>query len=409
MRHRAGDDDGAAADDDADAGAVAVRDAAADDDATAGGADGAGSTQERLVGVARELYALPAGDFTAARDRIAKEVRSEGDRELAALVAGLRRPTTAAWAVNLLVRTHPDEVERLLELGAALREAQATLAGHELRALGKQQHQVLAGFRRQVRAAAVDAGQRLSDTVTQQVEATLRAAMADPRAADAVRSGLLTTHLESIGFAPVDVDGAVAVPEGVGGAGDGAGGGGGAGAADGEAPRDGVAPRDGATRGGAEQSSGERVDRARTAHAERGSADRAEKDRAEQERAEQEREEHERRERERAEREQREREQRERERRAAENAVREAAAASERADAAAGDAASRLDDVVAHRAEAEARVEQLEQELAAARDELARLTDEHRGLRAEARAADKERAAAVRALTAARSALDALG
>ncbi|MFI9549933.1 hypothetical protein ACIHAR_39560 [Streptomyces sp. NPDC052016] len=71
-----------------------------------------------LDAVADELYALPPGEFTAARDEHAKAARATGDRELADQTRRLRRPTQAAWASNLLVREDPDEVERLLQLGA---------------------------------------------------------------------------------------------------------------------------------------------------------------------------------------------------------------------------------------------------------------------------------------------------
>lgn len=165
----------------------------------------------RLRGVAEQLYRLPLEEFTATRDAHAKELRTLGERDLARQVAALRRPTTAAWAVNQLVRARRDEVEQLLELGAALREAQGAFAGEELRQLNRQQHRVIAAIRQQARAVAAQAGQPLTETVGRQVEATLRAGMADPAAADAIRSGLLVRDLESTGFDPVDLEGAVAV------------------------------------------------------------------------------------------------------------------------------------------------------------------------------------------------------
>ncbi|MBC7292299.1 MAG: hypothetical protein H5T83_13320 [Actinotalea sp.] len=166
---------------------------------------------DTLGEIADALYALRLEEFVAARDARAKELRAAGDRDLAGEVAGLRRPTTAAWAVNQLVRARREEVEQLLELGAALREAQETFAGPELRQLDRQQRQVVAAIRRQAHAVAAERGQRLSETVGRQVEATLKAGMADPAAARAVRSGRLVTDLESTGFGPVPLQDAVAV------------------------------------------------------------------------------------------------------------------------------------------------------------------------------------------------------
>ena len=157
-----------------------------------------------------ELYAVPPGEFTATRDRWAREARADGDRELAGRIAGLKKPPVPAWAVNLLVRERRDEVEQLLELGASMREATASLAGPELRELGVQQHQVLDAMRVQAGRLTLAAGVRLSLDVGEKVVATLRAGMSDPAAADAVRSGTLVRALEATGFGEVDLDGAVA-------------------------------------------------------------------------------------------------------------------------------------------------------------------------------------------------------
>ncbi|BDO42242.1 hypothetical protein [Cellulomonas sp. NTE-D12] len=161
--------------------------------------------------VAVELYGLPLEQFTAARDAHAKELRREGDRTVAAQVSRLPKPSVAAWAVDLLVRHERDLVEQLVEVGAALREAQETLAGEQLRELDRERRRLLTAIGQQARALAEAQGQHLSDSVLGQVQATVHAAMADPAAAAAVRSGVLTTSLETSGFGPVDVDGAVAV------------------------------------------------------------------------------------------------------------------------------------------------------------------------------------------------------
>lgn len=168
-----------------------------------------------LVEIARDLYGLPLGEFVGARDARAAQLRADGERDLAGSVRQLRRPTTAAWAVNLLARAEGGDLEQLVALGAALREAHDALDGAELRELNRTQHRVVAALRRQVERLAGDAGQRLSESVARQVEATLRAVMADDAAAAAVATGLLLRELESTGLEPVDVAGAVAVPDAV--------------------------------------------------------------------------------------------------------------------------------------------------------------------------------------------------
>lgn len=74
------------------------------------------------------LYALSPEEFTAARDRLAASLRSAGDRDDAAEVKKLRRPTVTAWALNQLVRAEPDRVRELVEAGDALRAAQRRAA-----------------------------------------------------------------------------------------------------------------------------------------------------------------------------------------------------------------------------------------------------------------------------------------
>lgn len=71
-----------------------------------------------------ELFTLPPDAFTAARNALVKVLRSEGGRDLAGEVGGLRRPTAAAWAINQVVRTHRDRFDALLDAGDQVRAAQ---------------------------------------------------------------------------------------------------------------------------------------------------------------------------------------------------------------------------------------------------------------------------------------------
>ena len=64
-------------------------------------------------------------DFVARRDELAKQARGDGDRELAAAIKALRRPTVGAWYVNLASRAGLTSLRELLDLGRELRETQA--------------------------------------------------------------------------------------------------------------------------------------------------------------------------------------------------------------------------------------------------------------------------------------------
>jgi hypothetical protein len=127
-----------------------------------------------LDAVANELYRLPPGDYTAARDERALAARAAGNRALAAQIHGLRRPTQAAWASNLLVREQPDEAKRLLQLGQELRRAHQDLDGEQLRMLSAQQHQVISALARTARQLAAQAGQRISEAAQRDLDESVR-------------------------------------------------------------------------------------------------------------------------------------------------------------------------------------------------------------------------------------------
>lgn len=169
-----------------------------------------------LLEIADDLYALPLAEFTPARDARAKELKGT---PLAAQVKALRKPSTAAWVVNLLVRREAAQVDQVLNVGAALREAQEAMSAGELRALTKQRRQVTAAVTTQARRLAAEEGLRVTEAVAEQVEATLTAAMVDEGCGRAVRSGLLVSALTTTGVEAMDesdLAAALAVPEALG-------------------------------------------------------------------------------------------------------------------------------------------------------------------------------------------------
>ena len=165
-----------------------------------------------LESIADELYGLAPAEFTAARNAKVREVKDTGDKELAARVQELRKPSPAAWAVNLLARERADELEQLDDLGASMREAQEELDRAELADLTRQRRQVVAALAREAAALAKTARVNLTAAVVEEVQQTLQAALGDAAAAAAVRSGRLMRPLESVGFGEVDLEDAVAAP-----------------------------------------------------------------------------------------------------------------------------------------------------------------------------------------------------
>jgi hypothetical protein len=167
-----------------------------------------------LLALADELYALPLADFTPHRDALAKEHKA--DKELAARLKALKKPSVAAWVVNLFVRREPEQVDQVVQVGEALRQAQADMSAEDLRALTRQRRQLTAAITVEARRTAREEGHKVTQAVADQVEATLTAAMLDEGAAAAVRSGLLVAALAATGMDEVDTASAVAVPEALG-------------------------------------------------------------------------------------------------------------------------------------------------------------------------------------------------
>jgi hypothetical protein len=166
-----------------------------------------------LLSIADELYGLPLPEFTPARDAKAKELKGT---DLAAPVKALKKPSVAAWVVNLLVRRETEQVDQMLAVGEALRAAQESMSGEELRALTRQRRQLTAAVTTQARRTAREEGTKVTDAVADQVEATLTAAMVDAACGQAVRSGMLVTALATTGLEPADVAASVALPEALG-------------------------------------------------------------------------------------------------------------------------------------------------------------------------------------------------
>ncbi|MET7425340.1 TolC family protein [Dactylosporangium sp. NPDC005555] len=150
---------------------------------------------DALAAVVARLYSAPPEDFVAIRSEEVAKARKARDTGLAAAVGKLRKPTVAAWLVNLLAHERPDLVEELLELGERLRDAQRDLRGAELRELSTRRRATVSALAKE---AAGLAGRDTAPLT--EVEGTLAAALADAAVAAAVREGALTKSLEYTGF-----------------------------------------------------------------------------------------------------------------------------------------------------------------------------------------------------------------
>ncbi len=153
-----------------------------------------------------ELYGLPPREFTARRKELAAAARKRDEADVAKLIGAARRPTAAAWVVNLLVRRDTTARRRLLDLGDQLRAAHADMDGARIRESTAAQRRLVDAL---ARAAFAEAG--LSDptaALRDDVTGTLQAAVADPDVA--ARLGRLTTAERWSGFGDFGTTSAVA-------------------------------------------------------------------------------------------------------------------------------------------------------------------------------------------------------
>jgi hypothetical protein len=148
---------------------------------------------------AEALYGLPLDEFVPARDALARELRGEGRREAAAAVAGLRKPSVAAWAANQAIRSQPKAARELWAAGDALLAAHEDViarraGGDELRAATARHRSALRDLLAAAGGLLDSRGRGVSATTLERVEATLHAASLD---AGEVRAGAQAGRLET--------------------------------------------------------------------------------------------------------------------------------------------------------------------------------------------------------------------
>ncbi len=166
-------------------------------------ADGTDDDAESpLVREARDvLYRATPESFLDARKDLSARAKAAGDAAAARSIGALRKPTVAAAVVNRCVLDEPDTVDRLLDVGARLREAHEALDAAALRDLSAERRALVA----ELTAAALDrfgpespsAGQR------DEVANTFDAAVADPEIAGRLGRLIRSETWSGFGVAPL--------------------------------------------------------------------------------------------------------------------------------------------------------------------------------------------------------------
>jgi len=157
-----------------------------------------------VADAAAELYKLPLDDFTRARNELAAKLKKDKRGADAEENRKLPKPSITAWALDQVASGSPKLVERLLETGEALGKAQrALLAGKDPKAFREATNEQRRAIGAVVEAAAKvleEHGHPVNKTTADRLDATLRAAAADPEEGELLRRGVLARDLDPSGF-----------------------------------------------------------------------------------------------------------------------------------------------------------------------------------------------------------------
>ena len=157
---------------------------------------------DRVAAAVAELYGADPDAFTERRKALVAAAREAGQRDAAAAIAALRKPTRAAWVVNRLARDEPDAPARLAALAAELRAAEQARDGLRLRELSAARGSLIDALTAQALSAA--GGPDPPPSLRAEVTATLTAALADPETAAGFAAGALTKAAQWSGFGYAD-------------------------------------------------------------------------------------------------------------------------------------------------------------------------------------------------------------
>lgn len=150
------------------------------------------------------LYACPLGEFIDRRKALVQALRKAGRKEDAAKVAGAAKPTPAAWAVNQLARSRPEDLAAVIEIGDRWRARMlATSPGHaDANAMSEArsaQRNLVARLTRVAGQLLEAAGASSSSTTLERVAATLTT-ISTTGAWGGCPAGQLTRELDPPGF-----------------------------------------------------------------------------------------------------------------------------------------------------------------------------------------------------------------
>lgn len=152
-----------------------------------------------IEGEIDELYRQDLSEFTAARNALAARLKARGDRDGAARVKALPKPSVSAWAVNQVWWQAPDALNDLFATSDRLRDVQSRRAGADaVRQEMRNRRESLAAVLSAAMQALSRGGASSTEPVRRRIATTLEALSSLPETR--TRAGRLSEDLDPPGF-----------------------------------------------------------------------------------------------------------------------------------------------------------------------------------------------------------------
>jgi hypothetical protein len=146
-----------------------------------------------------QLYGVPPGEFTAARNAKAAALKAAGRTDDAQTVRRLTKPSPFLWAVNQLARQDPERLTRFIDVVRQGRRSQL----HDPRTAAEDMKTIRAALQVLTSRATeilTTAGYRVSPSSSARISNTVLGAATDEDRVDDLRYGRLDAELAAPGF-----------------------------------------------------------------------------------------------------------------------------------------------------------------------------------------------------------------
>lgn len=175
--------------------------------------------EEEEAQLISELMRGPLDRFVAARTETVRALRRDGNNDLAARIAALRKPSVVVWALDQAGAVARDDLDTLRRTANELRAAQEQVlggdrgAGAVMQQAGQQQREQVDVLTRRLGMVLGASGRAAPETMRRISDSLRAASIADDETWQALRDGRLFDELDAASFPVLDVTPALATAD----------------------------------------------------------------------------------------------------------------------------------------------------------------------------------------------------